>query len=82
MSSSGTPVTSRGGARAPDWLRIGAVVYDRRLHRWGRVMDVAYPRHERRQSDRAWLRPLSGGLEWNPVIEDLSRCEDNGDDAP
>lgn len=66
--------TSRGA----DWLCKGAIVYDRRLEQLGRVMDVGYPPGEDEQVRRAWVRPLGGGREWNPLVEDLLPREPGG----
>lgn len=53
------------------WLYVGAVVFDLHLSRQGRVVDIGYPADDERQAVRAWLRPVGGGREWNPLIEDL-----------
>lgn len=56
---------------APEWLVLGALVFDERRSCWGTVVDLGWP-PERRQLDRAWLRPPRGGIEWNPRFHHLS----------
>ncbi|MCW8383960.1 hypothetical protein [Streptomyces justiciae] len=55
----------------PDWLFVGATVFDERRQCWGTVMDLGWP-PDLRQLNRAWLRPPPGGREWNPRIDHLS----------
>ncbi|MFK8851140.1 hypothetical protein [Streptomyces sp. Ac-502] len=57
---------------APAWLVTGAPAYDTRRGCIGEVMAIGSPRGDERQRDRAWLRPMGGGCEWNPLIADLS----------
>ncbi|GAA1930531.1 hypothetical protein [Streptantibioticus ferralitis] len=62
---------------AAGWLRLYAVVYDCRLGQWGEVMALRFPGDDPRQRQRAWLRPPTGGREWNPLLEDLSKTSPN-----
>lgn len=66
---------------AADWLRVGTIVYDQRLRLRGRVVDIGYPAGEKRQAERVWLRPMGGGREWNPLVEDLGPDTTGADHA-
>ncbi|SFD34314.1 hypothetical protein [Streptomyces aidingensis] len=56
-------------------LRVGTTAFDRRLRRHGQVMDVDFPPGDERQQHRVWLRPIGGGREWNPLVEDIRSTE-------
>ncbi|AWN32622.1 hypothetical protein [Streptomyces sp. NEAU-S7GS2] len=56
---------------APPWIFPGARVYDEVRDLRGEITAVGFPGHDPRQSNRAWVRPHGGGIEWNPFFTDL-----------
>jgi hypothetical protein len=67
---------SSASVEVPAWLHKGATVYDDRIRAWGEVQALGFPEGDQRQAERAWLRPVGGGREWNPLIEDLRESDD------
>lgn len=65
-------------APAPDRLSAGALVLDTRTGRRGKVQDWPYPVSA--APTHAWLRPVGGGREWTPRIDDLRPI--NADEQP